>query len=264
MNYQFSQCANLSDSVENLLDLLQQSPTLYQDHTAIRASLRKALAPLIAILVEALYYLANELENVLVEASENVVKNFCKRLRERIKQQKYYRQLHRLLGNDSDLEKQIQQLEKDLIQALVSEAKTECDRYVRESPRFYDEGTFSIYQFRETLKQTSQSYDCASMVQAEPAIRQLLKLDFEPKVSNTISRNFRQTINQTLKTQLLPMAKEQTDIILQKYPEARANLEKTLEVEAIAKIASNQKLQQEIMGNIQQYNLAVSDIKGNI
>ena len=31
-------------------------------------------------------------------------------------------------------------------------------------------------------------------------------------------------------------------------------------VEAIAKIASNQKLQQEIINSIQQYNLAVSDI----
>ena len=51
----------------------------------------------------------------------------------------------------------------------MSHAKTECDRYVRESPRFYEEGTFSIYQFRQTLQQTSQSYDCASMVEAEPA-----------------------------------------------------------------------------------------------
>ena len=71
---------------------------------------------------------------------------------------------------------------------------------MRESPRFYDEGTFSIYQFRQTLQQTSQSYDCESMVEAEPAIRQLLKLDFEPKVSDTIRRTFRQTINQTINT----------------------------------------------------------------
>ena len=68
----------------------------------------------------------------------------------------------------------------------MSAAQVECDRFVRESPRFYDEGTFSIYQFRQTLQQTSQGYDCESMVEAEPAIRQLLKLDFEPKVSATI------------------------------------------------------------------------------
>jgi hypothetical protein len=59
-------------------------------------------------------------------------------------------------------------------------------------------------------------------------IRQLLKLDFEPKVSTTIRRNFRQTINQTLKTHLLPMAEKQADKILQYYPQARAYLEQTL------------------------------------
>ena len=128
----------------------------------------------------------------------------------------------------------------------ISEAKTECDRYVRESPRFYDEGTFSIYQFRQTLQQTSQGYDCASMVEAEPAIRQLLKLDFEPKVSTTIRRNFRQTINQTIKTQLLPMAQQQAEKILQYYPQARTFLKQTLEQEAIAKIALNQKMQLEV------------------
>lgn len=97
---------------------------------------------------------------------------------------------------------------------------------MRESPRFYDEGTFSIYQFRQTLLQTSQGYDCESMVEAEPAIRQLLKLDFEPKVSETIRRNFRQTINQTLKTHLLPSAEKQADEILQQYNQARAYLDR--------------------------------------
>ncbi len=44
---------------------------------------------------------------------------------------------------------------------------------------------------RQTLLQTSQGYDCESMVEAESAIRQLLKLDFEPKVSQTIRKTFR-------------------------------------------------------------------------
>ena len=95
---------------------------------------------------------------------------------------------------------------------------------------------------------------------AEPAIRQLLKLDFEPKVSATICRNFRQTVNQTLKTQLLPMAKQQGDNILQQYPQAKANLEQILEQEAVSKIARNQQLQKNIEQKIQQYNLAVSEI----
>jgi hypothetical protein len=145
-------------------------------------------------------------------------------------------------------------------QALVNEARTECDRYVRESPRFYDEGTFSIYQFRRTLQQTSQGYDCESMVDAEPAIRQLLKLDFEPKVSATIRRNFRQTINQTLKTQILPAAATQADDILQQYDRARAYLAQTLEKEAAEKIAQNQRIQGQTDRKIEEYNGAVTEI----
>ncbi len=189
-----------------------------------------------------------------------MIGNFCQRLRDRFKQQDYYRALDRLLGEDTGIQAELKELETKLIHALVSEAKTECDRYVRESPRFYDEGTFSIYQFRQTLQQTSQGYDCASMVEAEPAIRQLLKLDFEPKVSTTIRRNFRQTINQTIKTHLLPMAEQQSEKILQYYPQARAFLEQTLEQEAITKIALNQKLQLEVKEKIEQYNQSVNGL----
>jgi hypothetical protein len=164
------------------------------------------------------------------------------------------------LGNDGGIEQQLNQLEQQIICVLKSEAKTECDRYVRESPRFYDEGTFSIYQFRQTLQQTSQGYDCESIIEAEPAIRQLLRLDFEPKVSTTIRRNFRQTINQTLKTQLLPMAEKQAEDIMQHYNQARAYLEQTLEQEAAEKIARNQWLQSEIKQKIITYNQAVSSI----
>jgi hypothetical protein len=169
---------------------------------------RNATAPLIAVLVEALYYLSNELEDILVESSQEVIGNLFQRLTDRVRKSEYCRQMYHLLGNDGGIEQQLKLLEKQVTQAIVSAAKIECDRFVRESPRFYDEGTFSIYQFRQTLQQTSQGYDCESMVEAEPAIRQLLKLDFEPKVSTTIRRNFRQTINQTLKTQLLPLAEQ--------------------------------------------------------
>jgi hypothetical protein len=172
----------------------------------------------------------------------------------------YYSQLYRLLGNDGGIEQKLKVLEKQVCQALVSAARTECDRFVRESPRFYDEGTFSIYQFRQTLQQTSQGYDAESMVEAEPAIRQLLKLDFDPKVSQTIRRSFRQTINQTLKTLLLPMADEQTDAILQQYNQARAYLEQTLEKEAEEKINSNRRLQDEIEQKIAAYNQGVTGI----
>ncbi|MEH2467421.1 dynamin-like GTPase family protein [Nostoc sp.] len=221
---------------------------------------RNATAPLIAILVEAFYYLANQLEDILVESSQQVIANFFQRLIEKIRKSEYYRQLYRLLDNDGGIELEIRILEKLVTQALLSAASVECDRFVRESPRFYDEGTFSIYQFRQTLLQTSQGYDAESIVEAEPAIRQLLKLDFEPKVSQTIRKSFRQTINQTLKTQLLPMADQQADAILQQYPQARAYLEKTLQQEAEEKIANNRRLLSVLEENIAGYNLAASNI----
>ncbi|AMA07893.1 dynamin-like GTPase family protein [Picosynechococcus sp. PCC 73109] len=246
--------------VSRLDELLQTFSVKNAYSQATFSHPRNATAPLIAILVEALYYLANELEDVLIEFSDILIHNFCQRLVKRIQQSDYYRKLYRLLGNDGGLEQSISTLEGQLIYALQSEARTECDRYVRESPRFYDEGTFSIYQFRQTLQQTSQAYDCESMVEAEPAIRQLLKLDFEPKVNATIRQNFRQTINQTLKTQLLPMAAQQSEFILEQYNVARRYLEQTLEQEAREKIARNFQLQREYKHKIEAYNQAATII----
>jgi replication fork clamp-binding protein CrfC len=246
--------------VSRLDELLQTFSVTNAYSRATLSHPRNATAPLIAVLVEALYYLANDLEDVLVEAAKKLVNSCCQRLLDRVRQSDYYRKLYRLLGNDGGIETQLKQIEENLIHALISEARTECDRYVRESPRFYDEGTFSIYQFRQTLQQTSQGYDCESMVKAEPAIRQLLKLDFEPKVSTTIRQNFRQTINQTLKTHLLPMSEKQADDILQQYDKARSYLEQTLEQEAQEKITRNARFQQEIQQKIQIYNEAVAGI----
>ncbi|MFW6296730.1 MAG: dynamin family protein [Halothece sp.] len=217
-------------------------------------------APLIAVLVEALYYLANELEKVLEESAELVLENYFQRLLDKLRHQDYYRRLYRLVGDDSGIESKLENLKNNIVIAVKNAAHTECDRYVRESPRFYDEGTFSIYQFRETLKQTSQSYDAESMVEAEPSIRQLLKLDFEPKVDHTIRTNFRQIINNTLKTNLLPMADQHAETILQQYEKARENLEQTLEQEAAARIAHNQRLQTETQEKVHQYNEAVKGI----
>ncbi|WP_293337433.1 dynamin family protein [Microcoleus sp. CAWBG58] len=221
---------------------------------------RNATAPLIAVLVEALYYLANQLEDILVEATKSLVENYFQYLKDSIRKSEYYRLLYRLLGNDGGIEQQLEELSQRVSRALVNAAGVECDRYVRESPRFYDEGTFSIYQFRETLQQTSQGFDCENMVDAQPAIRQLLRLDFEPKVSKTIRQTFRQTVNQTLKEHLLPMAEQQADDILQKYSQARDYLEQTLAQEAEEKIAKNLRLQAENEEKIQEYDRAVSGI----
>ncbi|MBW4673480.1 MAG: dynamin-like GTPase family protein [Desmonostoc geniculatum HA4340-LM1] len=249
-----------SRMIRRLDELLDTFSVAYAYRRATISHPRNATAPLIAILVEAFYYLANQLEDILIESSQQVTANFFQRLTEKIRKSEYYRQLYRLLDNDGGIEQGIKAVEKLVTQALVSSASVECDRFVRESPRFYDEGTFSIYQFRQTLLQTSQGYDAESIVEAEPAIRQLLKLDFEPKVSQTIRKSFRQTINQTLKTQLLPMADRQADDILQQYPQARAYLEKTLEQEAEEKIANNRRLLSVVEENIAAYNSAASSI----
>ncbi|MGK7931945.1 MAG: dynamin family protein [Microcystaceae cyanobacterium] len=221
---------------------------------------RNQTAPLIAVLVEALYYLANDLEDVLVEEIKQLLNGVFWRLVDRVRKSEQYRKLYRLLGNDGGIETQLRQAKEYITHALISAAKVECDRYVRESARFYDEGTFSIYQFRQTLQQTAQGYDCETMVEAEPAIHQLLKLDFEPKVSATVRQNFPQTIKETLKTQLLEMAECQAELILEQYQQARDHLEKNLEQEAQEKIARNQQLQADLQGKIEAYNLAVSGI----
>jgi replication fork clamp-binding protein CrfC len=246
--------------VTRLDELLQTFSVVRAYAQATLTHPRNATAPLIAVLVEALYTIANELEDVLVEESHKLINRFCQRLLDRVKEREYYRKVFRLLGNDSGIENQFKQIEEKLIHALSSEAKTECDRYVRESARFYDEGTFSIYQFRHTLSQTSQGYGCESIIEAEASIRQLLKLDFEPKVSNTIRKTFRSAINQTLKTQLLPMAKKQMDDILQQYDQARLYLEQTLEKEAEKKIAENLRSQGSIREKMTTYNQAVTGI----
>ncbi|MBO0352294.1 dynamin family protein, partial [Phormidium pseudopriestleyi FRX01] len=221
---------------------------------------RNSTAPLLAILVEAFYYLSNELEDVLAVESERTIANYFAYLIDQIRRQDYYRELCRLVGGDAGLEQAVKNLEMQVQEAIRAAASTECDRFVRESPRFYDEGTFSIYQFRKVLQQTSQSFDCISMKDAEPAIRQLLKLDFEPKVKHTIQSTFRQTVNQTLKTHLLPLVKQQEEMILQQYNRARSHLEKTLEREAQEQLDSNQIQLQEVQNKMADYNEVVSGI----
>lgn len=249
-----------SRMVRRLDELLDTFSVADAYSRAILSHPRNSTAPLIAVLVEALYYLANQLEDILVGSSQEVVASLFDRLTERIRKSEYYRQLYRLLGNDGGIEQQLKALETQVTHALVNAAGDECNRYVRESSRFYDEDTFSIYQFRQTLSQTSQSYGCESMVAAEPAIRQLLKLDFEPKVKATISRNFPATVNQTLTAHLLPMATQQADEILQQYTQARTYLEQTLEQEAEEKIAHNRRLQNAIEQKVAVYNSAVTGI----
>ena len=229
-------------------------------HQRAQASHRRnSVVPVMGILTEGFYFLANELEDVLVECSKEIITNFFQNLIEKIKKADYYRELYRLLGNDGGTESYLQSVMLNASDALVNEAKIECDRYVRERPTFYADGT-GFSGLNHTLFQSCRGYDYQSMIESEPAIRQLLKLDFEFKVKDTVLRTFRQTINQTLNTHLLAGAAKQGDEILQQYDRARAYLAQTLEKEAQAKIDNNRRLQGDIKQNIDAYNAAVSNI----
>ncbi len=230
-------------------------------HQRAQASHRRnSVVPVMGILTEGFYFLANELEDVLVECSKEIVTNFFQNLIEKIKKSDYYLELYRLLGNDGETESYLQSLRVKASDALVNEAKIECDRYVRERPTFYADGTVGFWQMQQALHQACRGYDYQSMIESEPAIRQLLKLDFEYKVKDTAFRTFRQTINQTLNTHLLDGAAKQADKILQQYDRARDYLAQTLEKEAQSKVANNRRLQGEVKQNIDAYNAAVSNI----
>jgi len=251
----------LKENMVRRLDELIGYFSVAEVHQRAQASHRRnSVVPVMGILAEGFYYLANELEDVLVENSQRIVENFFQNLIESIKKTEYYRELYRLLGNDGGIESRLEKLAITASDALVNEARTECDRYVRERPEFYAEGTNSIYQLRQTLQQACRGYDYQSMIEAEPAIRQLLKLDFELKVKDTIIRTFRQSINQTLSTHLLASAEKQSDAILQQYDHARDYLAQTLEREAKVKLDKNRSLQGAVEKNIAIYNEAVSGI----
>nr|WP_297077752.1 dynamin-like GTPase family protein [Thermoleptolyngbya sp. M55_K2018_002] len=241
------------------LDELLQTFSVSQVHRQAQAShKRNSVVPLSGILAEAFYYLANGLEEVLVESSQDLMGRFFQRLIDRVRQHDYYRDLYRLLGNDGGIEQALRRLRDQATLALENEAKTECDRYVRERPEFYTEGTCSIWQLRQTLQQACRGYDYQTMIEAEPAIRQLLKLDFEQKVKDTITRTFRQTINQTLNTHLLPSAQQQADHILQQYDAARAYLARVLEKEAEEKIRQLDRQKADLEQRIAAYNEAIA------
>jgi replication fork clamp-binding protein CrfC len=251
----------LKESMVRRLDELIGYFSVADVHQRAQASHRRnSVVPVMGILAEGFYYLANELEDVLVENSQKIVGNFFQNLIESIKKTDYYRELYRLLGNDSGIESRLEKLSITATDALINEARTECDRYVRERPEFYAEGTNSIYQLRQTLQQACRGYDYQSMIEAEPAIRQLLKLDFELKVKDTIIRTFRQSINQTLSTHLLDNVEKQANAILQQYDNARDYLAQTLEKEAQVKLDKNRSLQVAVEQNIAIYNEAVSGI----
>ncbi len=245
----------------NALDDLLKGFSVAAVHQQAQTSHRRnSVVPLLGILAEAFYYLANGLERMLEDAAQEVVSHFFRYLLEQVRTQPYYANLYRMLGDDSGIEQRLRQLQEQVCHAIRNEARTECDRYVRERPDFFAEGTASIFQLRQTLQQSCRGYDYQSMIEAEPAIRQLLRLDFEQKVKETVMFTFRQTINQTLNSHLLDTTEKLADSVIQKYEQARIYLAKTLEKEAQEKIAAIQQQQEAVERNIEIYNQCILEI----
>ncbi|NMG59900.1 dynamin family protein [Geitlerinema sp. P-1104] len=248
--------------LQKLDDLIEEFSVGETYKLAQKSHPEHAVVPMMAILVEAFYTLANQLKAVLVNASEELVANYFFQLRESIHNAEFYNKLYRFLGNDASIDQNLSRLEERVRDFVVGQAGYECDTYVRETPEFYGENTVPNFQLRQTLQQACRSQDYEGMVAAEPAIRQLLQVDFEKKVKNTVIRRFRTVLNSILNERLFQMANEQSQTILSQYELARTNLAKTLDREAEAKLERNRQYQAEVQENIEQYNEAIQGING--
>ncbi|MDS3860167.1 dynamin-like GTPase family protein [Thermosynechococcaceae cyanobacterium BACA0444] len=251
----------LSQRMVNRLDELLANFSVGDVYRNAQAShKRNSTVPILGILAEAFYYLANGLEETLVAASQETVNNFFNKLLEQVRQQPYYRDLYRMLGHDGGIEQRLGQVKQRALDAITTTAVNECDSYVRERPEFYTEDTVFIWQLRQAFQRACQQSDCQSLIDAEPAIRDLLKLDFERKVRGTIVFTYRQKVNQTLNSTLLDVLTSQAEAILQQYDHARQFLGKTLAKEAEKTLEANQRKQAELEEKIQAYNSSVNSI----
>ncbi len=253
--------SKLKQQMVKRLDELLKNFSVKEVYRQAQAShKRNSTVPILGVLAEAFYYLANGLEDTLVEESRETVNNFFVRLLERVRQQTYYRELFLMLGHDGGIEKNLVQAQQQAVHAIVNAAKIECDRYVRERPEFYTEDTFHIWQLRSKFQQACLQFDSQSIPEAEPTIRELLKLDFERKVKNTVLKTFRNSVDTTLTSHLLPISESQPELILQQYDHARQFLGKTLAKEAEETLKKNQLKKTELEQKIEFYNAAVNGI----
>jgi hypothetical protein len=113
---------------------------------------------------------------------------------------------------------------------------------------------------RQTLMQACMGYDYQNMVAAEPAIRQLLKLDFEEKVGRTVMLTFRQTVNQTLNVHVLAAVEDQAQEIVKGYDRAREFFGEVLEREAVGRVQQNRSRLKALEDSIGEFNGAIGVI----
>lgn len=245
---------NLTKLIENF-SILDAFANTCRNH-------RHVTAPLVAILGQAFYDIANGLEDVLVKESEILIVSFFQRLIKRVRKQKYHRQLcNLLLGDDCGIVQDLQDIQIKIIEGVKVLASAECVFYIIESPDLYDyKDSVWLYQFRETLQEASNSRDVKRMVKAEEPIRQLLEIDFQAKFKQTIEVNFGSKIIKILNKYLLSMAENKRQLIGQQSARARANKRQAIEKEAQAKIDERNQNLREVELKISDYNQAVEGI----
>ncbi|MEG4347909.1 dynamin family protein [Microcoleus sp. A003_D6] len=246
---------------DNLTELIENFSILDTFANTCR-NYRHVTAPLVAVLGQAFYDIANGLENILVKESEILITSFFQRLIKRVRKQKYHRQLgNLLLGDDCEIVQELQDIQKKVIDGVKVLASAECVFYIIESPDLYDyKDSVWLYQFRETLQEASNSRDVKRMVEAEASIRQLLEIDFQAKFKQTIEVDFGLKIIKMLNEYLLSMAESKRQLIWQQSACARANKLQAIEKDAQAKIDERSRKLGEVEVKISDYNQAVAGI----
>ncbi|MEY3868399.1 MAG: hypothetical protein RLZZ338_2290 [Cyanobacteriota bacterium] len=245
--------SSLKDSLENfsMLEAYRQTTRHHQ---------RNSIAPLVSILGESFYYLANELEDVLVKESRQLINSFFQRLPEKIRKSEYYHQLSELLPDDGGIIAGIKEVEKRVRDGIEDLARAECGHYVLESPALYSDRDVWLSQFRETLQKAALSLDVTRMKEAEPAIRKLLEIDFKPKVGKTTQQSFRPKIVKTLQSHLLLMGEQKFALIPTLADRARDHFKNTLGKKAEEKLDKNRQAKAKIEEKMRLYNQAVMGI----
>ena len=99
--------------IHRLDELIATFSVLEVNKRAVASHPRNAVTPLLGILAEGFYYLANELEDVLIAESKQVIDNYFRRLIDTIAKSPYHLKLVPLLGNDGGIETSLEQLKKE-------------------------------------------------------------------------------------------------------------------------------------------------------
>ncbi|MGB3193652.1 MAG: dynamin family protein [Limnoraphis sp.] len=253
---------DMRHELENLIANFSVQKTY---HLALRSHEENVVVPVMAILSEAFYYVTNGLKKVLTASSQQLVNNFFNQLTHNVSSAEYYQRLENLLGNDAGIYHYLDQdLREKVIHAIINEARTECEPYIRETALFYQEGAVPAFQLRQTLYQACQSTDFQGMLTAEPAVRQLLEIDFKQKVHHTIMYRFRTTINATINDHLLPGADHLVGVIIAHFKAAHVRLEHNIEKDAERKLEQIKKEKYKVDANIGTYNQAVDSINQDL